>query len=202
MTSKIAKPLERCAWAGFTDPEYMRYHDEEWGVPIRDDVRLFEKVILEGFQSGLSWLTILRKRDNFRRAFHNFDAQKIARYGDKDVARLMADAGIIRNRLKIEAAIGNARAFLALTETQSYASFLWNFVDGRPIIHARQSFKDVPAETDLSKRISKELKALGFKFVGPTTIYANMQSIGMVNDHVVTCHRHAPCAKLQKAFKL
>ena len=202
MTATISNTFERCPWAGVTDAQYIRYHDEEWGVPVNDDRLLFEKIILEGFQSGLSWLTILRKRENFRRAFHNFDANKIARYGDKDVARLMADAGIVRNRLKVAAAITNAQAFLELTKDQSYASFLWSFVDGKPIIHARASMKEVPAETDLSKRISKELKARGFRFVGPTTIYANMQSIGMVNDHLVTCHRHAPCAKLQRAFKV
>jgi len=202
MSAKAPAPAERCPWAGVTDPEYIRYHDEEWGVPVKDDRRLFEKVILEGFQSGLSWRTILRKRDNFRRAFRDFDAQKIARFTDKDVARLMADEGIIRNRLKVEAAITNARAFLALTEQQTYASFLWGFVDGKPIIHTRAAMAEVPAETELSKRISKELKKRGFRFVGPTTIYANMQSIGMVNDHLVTCHRHAPCAKLQRAFRI
>jgi DNA-3-methyladenine glycosylase I len=202
MTAGANKELERCAWAGFNDPEYIRYHDEEWGVPLKDDRLLFEKVILEGFQSGLSWLTILKKRENFRRAFSGFDAATIARYGDRDVARLMNDTGVIRNRLKVEAAITNARAFLKLTEQQSYASFLWGFVDGKPIIHQRTVFKDVPTETDLSNRISKELKARGFKFVGPTTLYANMQSIGMVNDHLVACHRHTPCAKLQRAFKL
>ena len=202
MIAKAKDTLTRCSWVAMNDPEYIRYHDEEWGVPLKDDRLLFEKVILEGFQSGLSWLTILKKRENFRRAFHGFDAVKIARYSEQDVARLMADAGIIRNRLKIEAAITNARAFLELTHKQSYASFLWGFVDGKPIIHERQSMKDVPAETDLSKRISKELKARGFKFVGPTTLYANMQSIGMVNDHLVSCHRHGPCAKLQKTFSV
>jgi DNA-3-methyladenine glycosylase I len=202
MTTKVTGLLSRCPWAGVNDPEYIRYHDEEWGVPVKDDRKLFEKVILEGFQSGLSWLTILKKRENFRLAFHNFDPEKIARYGDRDVARLLNDTGIIRNRLKVDAAITNARAFLKLTEQQSYASFLWAFVDGKPIIHQRASMKDVPAETELSMRISKELKARGFKFVGPTTLYANMQSIGMVNDHLVSCHRHDPCAKLQKAFRV
>lgn len=199
---KVQVTRSRCPWAGTNDPEYIRYHDEEWGVPVKDDRMLFEKVILEGFQSGLSWLTILKKRENFRRAFHDFDAQKIARYGDKDVARLLNDAGIIRNRLKVEAAITNAQAFLKLTGHQTYASFLWSFVDGKPIIHKRATMTDVPAATDLSRAISKELKSRGFKFVGPTTIYANMQSIGMVNDHLITCHRHGPCAKLQRAFKM
>jgi DNA-3-methyladenine glycosylase I len=192
----------RCPWAGTTDPVYIQYHDTEWGVPVTDDRRLFEKVILEGFQSGLSWITILRKRDNFRRAFRDFDAEKIARFTAKDVERLMNDVGIIRNRLKIEAAITNARAYLLLREQQTYASFLWSFVEGKPVINAHKTMKDVPAETELSKRISKDLKRRGFKFVGPTTIYANIQSIGLVNDHLVSCHRYLPCAKLQRVFKM
>ena len=194
--------ITRCPWAGITDAEYMRYHDEEWGVPLTDNVRLFEKLVLEGFQSGLSWLTILKKRDNFRRAFHGFDANAIARYGGNDKARLMADAGIVRNRLKIEATIDNAKAYLALSKKQPLSVFLWGILDGGPIIHQRATMKDVPAQTDLSKRISKALKAEGFRFVGPTTVYAFMQSGGMVNDHMVTCHRHAPCAALQRKFKV
>ena len=193
--------LIRCPWGGIEDPEYTRYHDEEWGVPQTDDRRLFEKLILEGFQSGLSWLTILKKRPNFRAAFHDFDAEKIARFTGKDTARLMADAGIIRNRLKIEASIDNARAFLKLQDRTSLAAFLWGHLDDKPIIHERQSFKDVPPQTELSTAMSKALKKEGFRFVGPTTIYAFMQSSGFVNDHLVTCHRHAPCAKLQRAFK-
>ncbi|CAN0461713.1 unnamed protein product [Phaeothamnion confervicola] len=193
--------LQRCPWGGIEDPEYARYHDEEWGVPMTDDVRLLEKLVLEGFQSGLSWLTILKKRDNFRRAFADFDATRIARYGDKDKARLMADAGIVRNRLKIEATIDNARAYLALRERTSLARFLWDFVDGRPLVHSRSSMKEVPPQTDVSKRISKALKAEGFRFVGPTTVYAFMQSTGMVNVHLLTCHRHKVCAGLQKKFK-
>ena len=192
----------RCPWAGIADAEYTRYHDEEWGVPQTDDRRLFEKLVLEGFQSGLSWLTILKKRDNFRRAFYDFDAARIARYGEADRERLMANAGIVRNRLKIEATIDNARAVLALREKQSLATFLWGFVDGRPIIHQRGSMKEVPPQTELSKRISKALKAEGFRFVGPTTVYAFMQSTGMVNDHLVDCHRHAACAELQRTLKL
>lgn len=187
----------RCPWAGIADGEYARYHDEEWGVPLLDDRRLFEKLVLEGFQSGLSWLTILKKRDNFRRAFHDFDATHIARYGDKDKARLMADAGIVRNRLKIEATIDNAKAVLALAKKQPLSQFLWGFLDDGPLVHRRASMKDVPAQTDLSKRLSKALKAEGFRFVGPTTVYAFMQSTGMVNDHLVGCHRHAACAALQ-----
>jgi len=191
----------RCPWVGIADAEYQRYHDEEWGVPHADDRLLFEKLVLEGFQSGLSWLTILRKRPTFRKAFANFDAARIARYGEADRARLMADTGIVRNRLKIEATIDNARAYLKLRERTSLAAFLWNFVDGRPIVHERRSMADVPAETELSRAISKALKKEGFRFVGPTTVYAFMQSSGFVNDHMVDCHRHAPCAKLQRAFR-
>jgi DNA-3-methyladenine glycosylase I len=196
-----AAPLVRCPWVGIADAEYQRYHDEEWGVPHADDRLLFEKLVLEGFQSGLSWRTILNKRPAFRAAFHNFDAARIARYTEKDKARLMADAGIVRNRLKIEATIENARAYLALRQRTSLAAFLWGFLDGKPIIHERRSLRDVPPETELSKTISKALKKEGFRFVGPTTIYAFMQSSGFVNDHMVDCHRHAACAKLQRAFK-
>jgi DNA-3-methyladenine glycosylase I len=196
-----AAPLVRCPWVGIADAEYQRYHDEEWGVPHADDRLLFEKLVLEGFQSGLSWRTILNKRPAFRAAFHNFDAARIARYTEKDKARLMADAGIVRNRLKIEATIENARAYLALRQRTSLAAFLWGFLDCKPIIHERRSLRDVPPETELSKTISKALKKEGFRFVGPTTIYAFMQSSGFVNDHMVDCHRHAACAKLQRAFK-
>ena len=196
----MSEPV-RCPWGGIADPEYARYHDEEWGVPQPDSRAMFEKLVLEGFQSGLSWLTILRKRPSFRRAFHDFDAARIAEYTDKDKERLMADAGIVRNRLKIDATIDNARAYLKLAERQSLASFVWSFVDGRPVIHERKGFGDVPAQTDVSLRISKALKAEGFRFVGPTTVYAFMQSTGMVNDHVVSCHRHADCAALQRKFK-
>jgi DNA-3-methyladenine glycosylase I len=191
----------RCPWAGISDREYQRYHDEEWGVPHADDRLLFEKLLLEGFQSGLSWLTILRKRPAFRAAFHDFNAERIARYTDADKARLMADAGIVRNRLKVEASIDNARAYLALRDRTSLAAFLWGFLDGRPIIHERRGMADVPASTELSTAISKALKKEGFRFVGPTTIYAFMQSSGFVNDHMVDCHRHAPCANLQRAFE-
>ena len=197
-----ARELTRCPWVGIADAEYTRYHDEEWGVPLTDGRALLEKLTLEGFQSGLSWLTILKKRPHFRAAFHDFDAARIARYGEKDKARLMADAGIVRNRLKIEATIDNARAYLKLVEKQSLAAFLWGFLDGKPIIHERGSMKDVPAQTELSKRISKALKAEGFRFVGPTTVYAFMQSTGMVNDHLATCHRHGPCARLQRRLKV
>jgi len=190
----------RCPWVGIEDPEYARYHDEEWGVPKLDDRELFEKLVLEGFQSGLSWLTILKKRPNFRKAFDGFDAKRIASYSDDDIARLMSDAGIVRNRMKIEATISNACAFLELTSRQSFAEFLWGFVDGAPIINTHSSFAEVPPQTELSKRLSKALKAEGFRFVGPTTVYAFMQSVGMVNDHLVSCHRHAACAELQRAI--
>jgi DNA-3-methyladenine glycosylase I len=196
-----APQLERCPWVGIAEPIYARYHDQEWGVPQPDDRALFEKLVLEGFQAGLSWLTILKKRDNFRRAFHGFAPERIARYGAKDVARLMADPGIVRNRLKVEATIDNARAVLKLMERTPLSAFLWKFLDGRPQINRHKSFKTVPAETPSSKAISKALKTEGFRFVGPTTVYAFMQSTGMVNDHLVTCHRHEACAELQRRFK-
>jgi DNA-3-methyladenine glycosylase I len=202
MTARNGDGLVRCTWPGLEDPLYTHYHDTEWGVPHADDRAMFEKLVLEGFQSGLSWLTILRKRDAFRKAFHGFDAERIARYNDKDVARLMADAGIVRNRLKIEAARDNARAFLKLSERTGLATFLWGFLGGRPIVHERRTHGEIPAETELSKRMSKALKAEGFRFVGPTTVYAFMQSTGMVNDHLVGCHRHGPCAALQSRFKV
>lgn len=193
---------ERCPWAGIDDTEYARYHDEEWGVPKTDDVMLFEKLVLEGFQSGLSWITILRKRDNFRKAFHGFDAKRIARYGDKDIARLMADAGIVRNRLKIEATIDNARAYLKLAEKGGLSAFLWGLLDGKPRINRCSAIGEVVATSEDSKRLSKALKGEGFRFVGPTTMYAFMQATGMVNDHLVSCHRYEPCAKLQRSFRL
>jgi DNA-3-methyladenine glycosylase I len=192
----------RCPWSGLADTEYARYHDEEWGVPVSDDRAMFEKIVLEGFQSGLSWLTILKKRENFRRAFEGFDAVRIASYGKRDIARLMGDEGIVRNRLKIEAAITNARALLTLSAHTSLAEFLWGYLDGRPQINRHRSVRSVPAATDTSTAISKGLKTRGFRFVGPTTVYAFMQSTGMVNDHIVGCHRHAPCAALQRAFRL
>jgi DNA-3-methyladenine glycosylase I len=191
----------RCTWPGLEHPEYTHYHDTEWGVPVADSQKLFEKLVLEGFQSGLSWLTILRKRETFRAAFHGFDATRIARYTDKDKARLMADAGIIRNRLKIEATIDNAKAFLALQDKEGLAPFLWDFFDGKPQINVYAKHGDVPPVTEQSARISKALKQKGFRFVGPTTVYAFLQSMGFVNDHLTTCHRHAECAKLQKKFK-
>ena len=188
--SSAPKALIRCAWAG-NDAEYQRYHDQEWGVPLKTDVAIFEKLVLEGFQAGLSWITILRKRDNFRRAFDKFEPERIARYGAKDIARLMADAGIVRNRAKIEATIDNAQAYLRLRERTSLRKLLWDHLgkDG-PVQNRVRSMRDIPAETELSKRISKALKSEGFRFVGPTTIYAFMQSSGMVNDHLVDCFRY------------
>jgi DNA-3-methyladenine glycosylase I len=194
--------LKRCTWPGIQDPIYTAYHDTEWGVPVTDDQKLFEKLILEGFQSGLSWLTILKKRETFRAAFDNFDATRIARYTDVDKARLLADVGIIRNRLKVEATIDNARAYLALQETSSLSAFLWAFSDGKPQINRYASHGDVPPQTEMSAAMSKALKAKGFRFVGPTTVYAFMQSMGFVNDHLSTCHRHGACAALQKSFRL
>ena len=197
-----ADVLVRCTWPGLDDPLYAHYHDTEWGVPKTDDRVLFEKMILEGFQSGLSWLTILRKRENFRTAFDDFDAEKIARYDDRDKARLMADTGIIRTRLKIDATIDNARAYLKLAEKTSLARFLWSFVDGRPRINTYRRHADVPAQTEVSKIVSKALKAEGFRFVGPTTMYAFMQASGLVNDHLLSCHRHHHCSELMKTFEL
>lgn len=194
--------LPRCTWPGLEHADYAQYHDTEWGVPCDDDDKLFEKLVLEGFQAGLSWLTILRKREHFRRVFHGFNPAKIARYTDKDVARLMADPGIVRNKLKIEATIDNARAFLALRERTTLAAFLWAFVDGTPQVNRFSRHGDVPAKTDVSIRMSKALLKEGFRFVGPTTLYAFMQSMGFVNDHLVGCHRHAACAALQKRFRV
>ncbi|MEL6374209.1 MAG: DNA-3-methyladenine glycosylase I [Pseudomonadota bacterium] len=190
----------RCPWPG-KDPLYITYHDTEWGVPSGDDRALFEKLTLEGFQAGLSWITILRKRENFRTAFANFDPHVIADYGDEDVARLMGDPGIVRNRAKIEATISNAKALLALQEEQSLARFLWDFFEDGPELNAWETMAQVPAQTPRSKAVSKALKARGFRFVGPTTVYAFMQSHGMVNDHLVSCHRHAACEALLKRFK-
>src|SRR5688500_14353889 len=188
--------LVRCPWPG-TDPLYVAYHDDEWGVPEYDDRALYEKLVLDGFQAGLSWITILRKRENFRRAFDGFDPEKIARYGPKEVAALMQDAGIVRNRAKIDGAIASARAHLEVMERgPGLAALLWGFVDGRPKVNRFRSIAQVPAETDTSRAISKELAARGFKFCGPTIVYAFMQATGMVNDHLVKCHRHAACALL------
>jgi DNA-3-methyladenine glycosylase I len=190
--------LPRCPWPK-QDPLYLAYHDEEWGVPEFDDRALFEKLILDGFQAGLSWITILRKRENFRTAFDGFNPEKIARYREPKIERLMRDAGIVRNRAKIEGAVTSARSYLDIMEKgPGFSAFLWDFLDGKPKANRFRSIKQVPAETELSRKMSKELIGRGFKFVGPTIVYAFMQAVGMVNDHLVTCHRHAPCARLAK----
>jgi DNA-3-methyladenine glycosylase I len=185
---------KRCTWAG-EDPLYIAYHDAEWGVPSHDDRHLFEMLILEGAQAGLSWITILRKRENYRRAFANWDINRIVCFGAKDVARLMADAGIVRNRLKISAAIGNARALVEVqNEFGSFDRYLWRFVGGAPIHNRRRTLRDVPARTRESDALSRDLQKRGFRFVGSTICYAFMQAVGLVNDHVVSCFRHAELA--------
>ena len=187
----------RCPWPKEDNPLYVAYHDTEWGVPEYDDRALYEKLVLDGFQAGLSWITILRKRDNFRKAFDNFQPERIARYTPKKIAALMQDAGIVRNRMKIEGTVLSARAYLDIMEKgPGFSRLLWDFMDGKPKVNRFRSTSQVPAETELSRKISKELAGRGFKFVGPTIVYAFMQATGMVNDHVVTCHRHATLAKL------
>ena len=187
---------KRCPWPG-VDPFYLAYHDDEWGVPDYGDRALYEKLVLDGFQAGLSWIIILRKRENFRRAFDGFNPEKIARYAPAKIAQLMADAGIVRNRAKIEGAVLSARAYLEVMEKgPGFSKLLWEFLDGRPKQNRFRSVSQVPAETKLSKQISAELVKRGFKFVGPTIVYAFMQATGMVNDHLLTCYRHAQCARL------
>lgn len=186
-------PAGRCPWCG-TDPLYVAYHDHEWGVPERDGRALWEKLTLDGFQAGLSWLTILRKRENFRRAFAGFDPEVIARWGEPEVNRLLADKGIVRHRGKIEATIGNARAWLEIEAREGFASFIWDRVDGEPIVNHFRDMAEVPAETELSRRLSRDLRARGFRFVGPTIVYAFLQAVGVVNDHLVSCPRHAELA--------
>jgi DNA-3-methyladenine glycosylase I len=183
--------LYRCPWPSPDDALYVAYHDQEWGVPEFDDRALYEKLMLDGFQAGLSWITILRKRDNFRRAFDGFKPEKIARYDARKKAALMKDPGIVRNRLKVEGAVLSARAYLEVMEKgPGFSVLLWDFLDGKPKINHFRSTSQVPAQTALSQKISKELLARGFKFVGPTIVYAFMQAVGMVNDHLVKCHRH------------
>jgi DNA-3-methyladenine glycosylase I len=193
---KHADGLVRCPWPK-EDPLYVSYHDNEWGVPEYDDRALFEKLILDGFQAGLSWITILRKRDNFRKAFDDFNPEKIARYTPRKIEALMQDAGIVRNRLKVEGTVLSARAYLEVMEKEDgFANLLWGHLNGRPKINEFKTLKSVPAETPLSRAVSKDLASRGFKFVGPTIVYAFMQAVGMVNDHLVSCHRHEACAKL------
>lgn len=188
--------IKRCGWC-VGDPLYEAYHDKEWGVPLYDDEQLFEFLILETFQAGLSWITILRKRENFRKAFDNFDYRIVANYSEEKIHNLMQDAGIIRNLLKIKASVANARAFMEVQqEFGSFNEYIWNFVDGKPVQNELQSYKEAPAQTELSVTISKDLKKRGFKFVGPTVIYAHMQATGMVNDHEVHCFRHGQVKKM------
>ncbi len=188
--------LKRCPWPG-EDALYVAYHDDEWGVPEFDDRALYEKLVLDGFQAGLSWITILRKRENFRRAFDDFAPEKIARYRPAKIEKLMQDQGIVRNRAKIEGAVVSARAWLEIMDKgPGFSKLLWDFVDGRPKVNNFKSRGQVPAETKISQAMSKELSRRGFKFCGPTIVYAFMQAVGMVNDHLVSCHRHEACAKL------
>lgn len=187
---------QRCSWCG-DDPLYVAYHDKEWGVPVRDDATLFEFLILEGAQAGLSWITILRKREGYRALFDGFDAAKIARYSDKKLDKILLDARIVRNRLKVYGARKNARAFLAVQEEYgSFSDYIWNFVDGATIQNRRRSMADVPATSPESDKLSKDMKRRGFTFVGSTIMYAHMQATGMVNDHTVGCFRHQECQKL------
>jgi DNA-3-methyladenine glycosylase I len=180
----------RCNWCG-TNPLYVAYHDEEWGVPVFDDRTLFEFLILEGAQAGLSWSTILNKRENYRRAFDNFDAEQVARYDGTKIAALLTDPGIVRNQLKIGSAVTNAQAFLKIQEEwRSFSDYMWSFVDGRPIQNSWRALSEIPAKTPLAEALSKDLKKRGFRFVGPTIVYAHMQATGMVNDHLVDCFRY------------
>jgi DNA-3-methyladenine glycosylase I len=196
----VAKGTERirCAWAAKGNEAYILYHDREWGVPVHDDRTHFEFLILEGAQAGLSWSTILNKREAYRKAFAGFDPVKVARFSEARVAKLLEDPGIVRNRLKVQAAVANARAFLEVRkEFGSFDRYVWPFVGGRPIVHRRKSIKDVPATSPESDALSKDLKKRGFNFVGSTIIYAHMQAVGMVNDHEVRCFRYAPCARMR-----
>lgn len=187
----------RCGWS-VKEPIYVTYHDTEWGVPEHDPRALYEKLVLDGFQAGLSWITILKKRANFRAAFDNFDPEKIARYGKRDVNRLMKNAGIIRSAPKIEAAIRGAQLWLDIEDKEpgGFTELIWKYVDGRPKVNRFKSLKQVPAKTKMSEALSKELKSRGFNFCGPVIVYAFAQAVGVVNDHVVSCHRHAPCADM------
>ncbi len=185
----------RCGWCG-DDPLYCAYHDEEWGVPVHDDRKLFEFVVLEGAQAGLSWITILRRREGYRQAFAGFDPERVARFTEADQERLLQDPGIIRNRQKVASAVGNARAFLKVQEEfGSFDRYVWGFVDGRPIVNRFRSLSEIPARTPLAETLSKDLKRRGFRFVGPTIVYAHMQATGMVNDHLLECFRHAPLSR-------
>ena len=187
---KMSRQIKRCKWAG-KDPLYIEYHDKQWGVPVYEDAKIFEFLLLETFQAGLSWITILRRRENFRTAFDNFDFQEIANYSDEKLEDLRKDAGIIRNRLKIKAAKSNAIAFMEVQkEFGTFSKYIWSFLDGKPIKNAFKTMSELPANTPLSDKISKDLKSRGFKFVGSTIVYAHMQAMGMVNDHLANCFRY------------
>ncbi len=190
--------MQRCGWAG-EDPIYVDYHDTEWGVPEYDSRALWEKLILDGFQAGLSWITILKKRDNFRAAFVGFDPREIATWGEAEVDRLLTDPGIIRHRGKIAATISNARAWCAIEDAQGFDQFLWRYVDGAPLRTKLSDRAAMPTQSDLSVQISKDLKKAGFKFCGPTIVYAFMEATGLINNHLTTCFRHQPCAELARA---
>ena len=191
----MKKPPPRCPWSTFDDPLYLKYHDEEWGVPVRDDRKLYEFIVLEVFQAGLSWRTVLHKRENFRKAFAGFDVRKVSKFGRRDVARLVQDAGIIRNRAKIEAAVNNANCLLEVCEEfGTFAEYMWTWVGGKPILHKHRSLKDYKPFTEEAVIWAKDLKARGFKFLGPTVVYAHMQAVGMVNDHTVDCFRYRQLA--------
>ena len=195
----MTKKIKRCGWAGDSSLEYIQYHDEEWGVPVWDDQGQFEFLILEGAQAGLSWSTILNKREGYRKNFADFDPQKVARFTQKRIDKILTDPGIVRNKLKVNAAVINAKAFLDVQdEYDGFCNYIWQFVDGKPKQNKFRTMKDVPATTKESDALSKDLKKRGFKFVGSTIIYAHMQATGMVNDHVVSCFRHKECAALAK----
>ena len=193
----MAKKLTRCSWAGDTSADYIRYHDEEWGVPVWDDQTQFEFLILEGAQAGLSWSTILNKREGYRKSFADFDPAKVARFTQKRIDKILQNPGIVRNKLKVNSAVTNAKAFLKVQkEFGSFCNYIWDFVDGTPIQNRFRSMAQVPATSAESDALSKDLKRRGFKFVGSTIMYAHMQATGLVNDHVVKCFRHAECAAL------
>jgi DNA-3-methyladenine glycosylase I len=190
--------MERCAWC-LSSEAYVRYHDTEWGVPVRDDLKLFEFLVLEGAQAGLSWATILHRREGYRRAYRGFDPAVVARFTDADQARLLQDPGIVRNRAKVASSVRNAQAFLRVQEEfGSFSAYQWRFVDGAPVQNAWKALTEVPAVTPVAEAFSKDLKQRGFSFVGPTIVYAHMQAVGMVNDHLVTCHRHGECQALAR----
>lgn len=202
MSPRAPRAVVRCPWPKASNALYVSYHDTEWGVPEHDGRALFEKLLLDGAQAGLSWETILNKRENYRRAFDGFDPERIAHYGARKTASLLADPGIVRNRQKVAAFVGNAKAYLELVEAEGdFGRWLWRYVDGTPVQNRWESLKQLPARTPLSDAISKELQARGFKFVGSTIVYAFMQAVGMVNDHLVTCFRYEPCARLGRRRK-